>query len=486
MEKRDIKEDAKKLLELVQPDAITETVETLFVKDPEFVRDVVGALPDLLNARAKLISGFAKAIQEMAPDEQGDQIKKILEQIDAEAVGQSINAVSQAVIDLHRQNPELIELAQPKVEAVVEATDFGKLRERIVILSDMCAELTRQFLTPAMKNPVIVANLAVMLVPLINNAISVLSDAMQKMSLPDEILASSIFNLLGDLDNQEVGRVIVATAKIINALHRGSIILGRDEPRFKKVFTDLVDGVLDQIDPEELSDAAIAIAEDSEVVAQVIGELIRQDPQRFVKLVNVEMTVANSCMRSVSGLLIELGNMPDETIKQVGDRLQNTLDHKELGQMVDHFLAFFDRFLDNNPDFCIIDSVLEQVDQDRFAKVVTRASGKISKAVVSDPGMSKALEPERVGEKLNALVLRFNQYAQAEPKGKPGYLSKMMEVVDSKELEKAFRYLISGVIDALFSGAGKGMALLRPMISGAWKMFRFAVGSVKSRIFKRG
>ena len=486
MEKKDAKKDVRKLLEYVQPDAISNTAQELFEKDSQFSSELMDALPNLINARAKLVTAFAGAVQEMTPEDKREQVEKMIGQIDAEAVSQSVNSLSQMVIDLNRQYPDLIESARPKIEAAVAATDFGKLRERVVILSDMCAELTKQFLKPAMENPVIVANLAVMIVPLINNVIGVLSDALQKVKLPDEILASSLFNILGDIDNREIGRVTVAVAQMINGIHRGSIILGRDEPRFKKVFTELLDGIMDQIDPEELSNAVIALAEDGETAMQVIGELIRQDPQRFVRLVKTDVAITNAGMRAVSHILIELAAMPEEKIKQIGSHLQNDLDHDELGRMVDNFLAFADRFLELNPEFCVIDSILAKTDQERLGRVMTRAFGKISKAVVSDPGVSKALEPEQVGQKINTLVLRFNKWAGSEQKGKPGYLSRMMESIDSKELEKAMRYLMNGAIDALFSGAGKGMALLRPMISGTWKMVRFTVGSAGKRIFKRG
>src|SRR5450756_2469085 len=118
-----------------------------------------------------------------------------------------------------------------------------------------------------------------MLPPVVNSLVKVLSYSLGKLDMPPEILASSLFNLLLELDAGEIGRTMTSASKMVNDLHEGNIVLGSDEPRFKTVLSEFVGRVLETTDAEEVSRAAVALGEDLEVAVGSMMDLLNRNPE---------------------------------------------------------------------------------------------------------------------------------------------------------------------------------------------------------------
>ncbi|MHA1570120.1 MAG: hypothetical protein ACTSXZ_11680, partial [Alphaproteobacteria bacterium] len=195
-------------------------------------------LPVIANAHCETIKALAESLDGMPSEERAERLRTAIRYMDGTVWGETTTAVAQAILQIYRDNPDLMNELQPTVEAAVRATDYGKMREAVAAVAHFGGEAAVMFLDPALKDPVVMSNLAMSAAPMLNALIKVLARGLEKVDLPDEFLASALFNLLGELDRDELARATNAAANLINALHAGNLVLGRDEPRFRAVFAE--------------------------------------------------------------------------------------------------------------------------------------------------------------------------------------------------------------------------------------------------------
>ena len=133
----------------------------------------------------------------------------------------------------HATPEEMAQAGERAWRKIWNTADFGKIRVGLSAhLEGRREELRGE---AGLFNPVAISNLLGVVPPLANYALRVLTRTLQALNLPAEILANAVFQLLEDVDMAEVGGLVDALATFVSALHRGNLVLGRDEPRFKEV-----------------------------------------------------------------------------------------------------------------------------------------------------------------------------------------------------------------------------------------------------------
>lgn len=450
--------------------------------DTEYVTSKINSVTDKLNSKVQKLMVLCLAVEALPEKLRNETIRSAASSLDGKSMGAAINAFSQSVTRSLKENPDLMDLTRPAVLDAVEATDFGKLREAVTTLAEMDSQVAMMFLEPVIENPVNLANTVAALPPIANSYIKVLSFALSKVKMPGEILASTLFNLIGAIDKNEISKAINAASKLINDLHRGNYTLGGREPRFRVVFAQAVQELLETLDVQEVGKASVALAEDAEVMVGVLSELFSRDPDLLMKVVQTKVSVSNVLLRSISKTLSDFEKMPDETMAKIGDSISSDLNKAELGEIIKLVIVLFNKFMDQNPDFCILDGVVPAVEGDQLALAMSRAAKMMTKAVYDDPDVKKALEPEQVGEKINTYVKSFNRYMETGSASKQSYLSRLAASIDSAELEKAMKSVVTTITKGLFSSVGTGMAIVRPIISAGWATFTFVLKSAKRKL----
>ena len=437
------------------------------------------------GGRLTELQGRVEEFQALTPEERAERVRAALGAMDGEALGRTATAVAQFLIQIHRENPDLIEELDPAIRQATKATDFGKLREGIVALSDYRTEATLRFLDLALGNPVVVANLFGLLPPLTNNLIKLLSRALGGVDLPAEILASSLFNTLDDLDREELGRLIDNAARMINAVHEGNLVLGRDEPRFRTVFAEFAEGIMEQVDGREATRAFAALSENLDVMLGVATDLLPRDPEPLRLVVSAKVTLVNVLLRRFAGFLAALSELPDETLRNLGDLLQKELETQEVGRAVNAYLDLVGRFRALNPDLFKdqVGRAIAAVDLEKLSETLGAASRTLAEAALEIPDVKRALEPEEVGRKVNGALARFNRYLEARPDAGRDYLTRMFAAIDARELERAARGAVDVFLGGLFASGAAAMALVRAAARAGWKLAGFLASSLKRRVF---
>jgi hypothetical protein len=430
----------------------------------EEAREILNAIRRLKVARLRLLRELSWFVDELPQEERADMLKTVFEVFDGSGMAESANSMSRLFMTLREERPELASELFPDIEAFFRETDFGKVRKAVEVMLDYWAELACKSFDMASDNPVVIANLIGILPPVVNGLVKVLSHSLGKLDMPPEIIASSLFNLMLGLDAGEIGRTITSASKVVNDLHEGNIILGSDEPRFKAVLGEFIEGVLETADAQEVSRAAVALGEDVEAAAGSLTGMLSRDPELLVLCVSTWLSLHNVVVRAAAGVLDELERLPDDALSGIGEEVAEGLDAVEAVRVLNSILALAGRFTEANPELLrrVAADVLGTIDRDRLAAVLLQAYRQAGPVVREDAGIRKVLAAEEVGRRLNDLFVRFNR---AGPGAVRDYASRMLAVMDTGELERALRGLAVGLTDAMLASAGKTSAFLKPLMS---------------------
>lgn len=458
-----------------------ESLELAFKDDPELTRETIESAYLVEMGWVRLVKVFARYLDSLTPEERALVLEKHIAAFDGSEVAAAANAYSELAMKVHEENPALVEAAYPAMEAVLKEIDFGKMRESTVALLDYFTTYMTHMIEVMMDNPVVVANLVGIAPPLLNSIIKVFSVALEKTNLPPEILASALFNTLSALDAEEIGRVLTTGSKMAIDLHAGNYILGGEEPRFRAVFTDFMKRVLDNLDSEAATGAVVALAEDAEVMAGVLVELVARDPEMVVLMSRMGTSLSNIAARVVANALGEASAWPDELLLKIAEEMRDGLESEEVGRALDSAVTLGLRFRETNPELHkeIMTNVLQGVNTERLELLVLSASADLKEALLANPGVRQALEPEEMGRRVNDALARFNGSAAGRPGAIKDYMTRLLAAVDTRELERAARNVTHGMMDAVFAQRERAMALLK---LGALNVFRAVKLVVKTLV----
>ncbi|MBK5093806.1 MAG: hypothetical protein JJE48_09875, partial [Actinobacteria bacterium] len=338
----------------------------------EEARDILNAVRRLKIARVRLLRELSWFLDELPQEERTGLLKMIIEVFDGSSMAQSANSMSRLFLTIHEESPGLAGELFPDIEAFFTETDFGKLRKAVDAGLDYWTALACKSFDVASDNPVVIANLIGMLPAVVNSLVKVLSYGLGNLDMPPEIIASSLFNLLLELDAGEIGRTITSASKMVNEMHEGNIVLGRDEPRFKAVLSEFVVGVMETADAGEVSQAAVALGEDLETAAGSMMGLLNRNPELLVLAVSTWVSLYNILVRTASGVLGELGKLPDDVLSRLGEEIVGKLDVGEAGRALNSMAAFAGRFMEANPELLrrVVSDAVKTVDGEQLAAVL--------------------------------------------------------------------------------------------------------------------
>ncbi|MDP8257471.1 MAG: hypothetical protein P9M14_17130 [Candidatus Alcyoniella australis] len=365
---------------------------------------------------------------------------------------------------------------RPAVGETVAALDFGKLRISVIGLSDSATLLGEEFIDHALADPVSFANLFSMIVPLVNNELRLLAHLLEQIDLPDEILASSVFNMLGDLDTEQIARALNALAVRLNEIHRGSMILGRDEPRLRKVLTEFGESLMNKFDHEQLAAASLALAEDLEVALKVSNALLASDPKLLQISGNAALAFGSATLSGMAGMLRAIEGMPEDELTSFLAGIGNEQQVESMAEALNAALALVNRFAALNKDDNVTAGLVERIDRQQLELAACN--------LTQNQALQNALNPEQVGKWLNARLTSFNSRAKQGDDRPPGYFRQVFDQLDSQQLEQALNKVLRGATDALLSSPKRAAALIRPLLAAGWRIVTMPLRRLVRRVWR--
>ncbi len=459
-----------------------ESLELAFSADPELTRRTVLSALDIDMAIARVIRIICEYLHGLSPEERSEVLEGYLSRVDGSQIAAAANAWSELAVRVHRERPDLLETLYPQIDTVFRETDFGKGREALTVALDYFTASTARSIEAMMANPVVIANIVGAIPPLANSILRIVSVVLKELNLPSEVLASALLNTLSALDAEELGGLLTAVSSLVMDVHAGDRVLGGEEPRLRAVFADFMKRVLENVDYTEATGAVVALAEELEVMSGVMVELVARDPEMVVLTTGMGARLQGVVAQALSGALGEMAAWPDELLVSVGEELA-AADTVEIGRAVDSAVTLAIRLRENNPDLNrrLLAGALRGINTERLELCLSAAATDFKEALLENQGVRQALEPEEVGRRINDALAKFNASPAARPGAIMDYLSGVLAVVDTGELDRAVRVVLHGMLEAVLSSGERVKMLARLGASALWRMVRLAARALANR-----
>ncbi|MDP8225003.1 MAG: hypothetical protein P9L99_16710 [Candidatus Lernaella stagnicola] len=427
-------------------------VERLLREHPEIRAGMVQAMMSLTGMTAALLIGHWR--------ENG------LTESEGLAAGEAINRLTAGLQALGSEDAAFAEACGPGLEAAVAAIDFGLLREGVAGLGEMTDALARQALGPAIDDPVVLANVFGLAPVVVNAALRTLRFVVERIDLPDEVLASSVFNLLLQVDQAELGGLISATAGRLNQLHAGSSVLGGGEPHLRSVCRDIVDGVAAECAAEDMAAAVTALSEDLSLIAEVVTERALHGSEAVSASAEAAAAIVNAAIKTTCYGVAAIGTLPPEDFDRFMTTCEERVDGAEAARLVNALAAVAER-LGESPSKATRE-FLAGVDKEQAGRAFQGAARRFWVAAQADSDVRLETQPERLGARVNEWLVRFNRAMDENPQGWRDWLRRFFDAVDTRELARAWRHAVGGFMRALFGSGERFAAIVKPVLGAVW------------------
>ncbi|MBC7252655.1 MAG: hypothetical protein H5T72_01615 [Actinobacteria bacterium] len=446
-------------LHLREPDreAARELVRTFLWEDIGFSMGVLGSAPQLVNLVAGALLELGVQLNNFTRDILRDFLVRMGRDLDLETIRALPGAYAPLVNELLLEDREaldallaglgsltesLLEALGPALKKVGNTADFGKVR---VGLTEHFERRRRELSgEPPLSNPVTLSNLLGVVPPLVNYLIRVLTRALQGMTLPGEVLANAVFQLLEDVDQAEMGGLVNALSNFIVTLHRGNLVLGRDEPRFKDVLRRVSGRLLEEVDGEGFLEALKALGEDGKVVGEVVSEYLYATPESTAQVAGVLYAAVNAALRATAEFLRRFAELPPEGVESMVALYREGFDPRELARVVNYNAAILNAAFREAPGLAgeTVEKFLSALDREQAAEAGKSIFFQLKGALLNDPGVQDALRPEALGERINAALTAFNRYWRENQDAVVDRVARTMRAVDRRELREAAGFAV--------------------------------------------
>ncbi len=345
-----MRENLARLVRDVNASDPRELAQSLILDGDEIPLGMVEALPRLLEVGANVVSALCGRLESLPPESAAEAADRALSRLDGKALGETINSLSRLMIRLHEQDPGLLARRRLEITAgALEAVDFGKLRKALIFWAEENLELLRGKVEALGNNPIAMVNIFSVVPHVINQALKVLQKLLDVLALPAEAMTYGLFNVLEDVDWRGVAEVINGAARVVVNLHRGSLILGEGSPysatSFSRIGSELTAGLQGPL----LAEAVAAVAEEGETFATSLVERALEDEAMASSLVEAVMSLGNACVRISASLFESLHSLPPDTMRGMGEAMEQGLDAEGLGRMLHSLRSLMNRMQEVNP-----------------------------------------------------------------------------------------------------------------------------------------
>jgi len=466
----------------INPDNASELVKAALWEDVAFAMSVLGASPKLVNWLAEALIELGVQLNNFTTDILHDFLVQIGRDLDVERLKEVPGAYAPLINDLLLEDRAALDgfiaglgsIAESMMSAGEDAwrkiwntADFGKIRVGITEhLEERRAGLQGEV---GLINPVAISNMLGVIPSLTNLILRALARTLEALNLPAEILANAIFQLLEDIDKAELGGLVNALAGLLNALHRGNLVLGRDEPRFKEVFGRITRDLVDNVDGEAFKDMLVAFKEDGAVIGSVLSDYVYATPDATVQVVKWMYLAVGASLRTVAETFRKFSELPEEAIGAIIDSYEEAVDLRELGRIINYSAVYANKMFEARPGEMTrhVGKLLASLDTEELAAAGKTAFFELKDVVLADPTVSAAIEPEAVGAMINKGLAAFNGFMRENPDLIAGSLVRTVNTLDTAELHLAMRGLALPIAKALIKDTDVVWNAVKPVMKVA-------------------
>jgi len=286
-------------------------------------------------------------------------------------IGKLFTLVSINIGKILRENPTYYaDRIQGSFEDLLANTDFGELKE-MVDESETCVLAAAGMLSNSLWDyPGKLACMEAMNFTLINIAIKSFNAMLKPLdNAAPETLSDLLFAVVRIIEGQEIGVLINALAEMLRKIHTGSLFLGETNRSLLQIdFTDTMRDILSTLDPELVCKAKVALAENSEAVANAKVDASLDNPGLFMQTTASYSQIKNPKIRAFSKKISVFENLPQEEIAENVLEGIADLDTQEIGEIVNMLLRVLNNVHQYNQQavFNVISTIVASIDIDEL------------------------------------------------------------------------------------------------------------------------
>lgn len=370
-------------------------------EDPDLTLSAVSAAPDRINRLARATVDVTTRLETMPDPVLREYVAELAGELDVELLGDALAAYARLV---RRAGPE--DLVQGAIDGL-DRVDFGRVREEVEAAAEGGGEALEALAVHLAGDPVALANLASALPSLVNATLRVLGATLDAVDIPPEVKASTLFSLIDQIDPRQLGVTLDGLARALVEIHEGSLVLGKDEPRFADVLDRLAQGLLDHTDPHELGRAAVVLAEDLETALGITGELLERDPRLAAILLSAYLGSVHAVMRGAATALERAGELPEEALDTLADVVDRQMEPRTAGRLLGATATLTQRVLQRRPELA-----------DQFGRELARSLDGVQLLrlawAVAEPAI-RTLDAEELERHVERALLRGLDLARERP-----------------------------------------------------------------------
>jgi len=252
--------------------------------------------------------------------------------------------------------------------------------------------------------------------------------------------------------------VVNGLAGLTVTLHRGNLILGDGSLESRMVFTRISEDFLSDLDPQAVAEAIQAVGEESEALVTSFANTALEDEELTLWMSGAMTAVANSYFTAVANILEKLNTLPPETVKKITDVIAEDFEARELGRVLNSLVVLGGRLRSENPELF----------------------GTILKNILAAANLNEILSPEAIGAGVNQTLVSYNKLSRENPRLVTESLDGFLAGIDARELGEAAQSTASQVVEATSRHPEVVKALIKALISMAYKSLRGYISNLWS------
>lgn len=390
-----IKDNLRRIaIELENPKKIEKEVEEILGKDLEFTATLFSLFPGTVNAFFGAIRGLNSYMGNFASDAVFGLLKGIANDLNAVYIARTINEFFDQVERLRKDHPKLVaDLMGSKIGDLIGNLDFGKLK-KFIEDSAYCTTGTFEVINEKIfGNPVKLGNLIASIPPILNASLAIANDAIRRIEMPSEVLASSVFGVINKLDVEQLGKTLGIGFGLINKLHEGNYILGKGDRKFKEVAEATIEKFFNSFDVEGFGKAVNAILEDLSDLSDAINSALWKNPLNVMTLAPLVTNALNTLLSILSKAMVKFNELPIDLSSQVVASLIKEVDVKKLGEILTWVARIINGTVENNPKAIsgFVNSVIASSDKNELEKMLSNLVKALVDVITSNPQLISAL-----------------------------------------------------------------------------------------------
>jgi len=313
-------------------------------EDPDLTLGAVSATPAQVNRLAAASLEIARRLDAMPDPVLREFVEELADDVDGAQLTEALTVYGRLIRRVGGDD------LPASLRRRLDEIDFGMVREGIEGAADGAGEALEELAIHLAADPVALSNLLGALPAVVNALLRVVGSTLAAVDIPREIKAASLFGLIDQIDPRYLGWTLQGVADTVVEIHEGSLILGKDEPRFVDVVDRFSQGLLDHTDPEQLARAVVALAEDVETALGVWGDLLQRDPHLAAVALSAHAAVVHAVMRGLAQALERAGELPDEALDEMAAVIERQMEPRSSGRLLDASTTLAERILRQRPE----------------------------------------------------------------------------------------------------------------------------------------